>query len=275
MMKIFFIGLTLNIFAGLFNIPLGPERYIKRLYRSAYSLINIDFDDITRKIADTVIYIAVSLYIFFIVWILSEIYNVIPGRFTRIAVLSFLVCLLIRPGDNIYPLILLKCGRKKRVVKILDRRFAKLGDDASDTDIFNAMLASRGYNIRLFACPVFFFMCFGIIPAFLCKTAEILSRTKNNCAAKAVYGILSFIPAVMFRFFMRLSGLILKGHIPKGNSVYKLVESHTGIKIGKDNAGYKDVLKSEILICMSDILFCAAAYGVSAVISLAAEYLWA
>ncbi len=264
-MEIFFLGLLMNITAGIFNIPLGPERCIKRFYNSAYSVLNIDLDNVTRKIADIFVYIASSIFVFLIVWTMSEIYNIIPLRFTREIICSLLLCISLRlgQGDNFRLIFLSKCGKKDKVIKILKTRCLLTGkEEITDSDICSAMLYSRTYTIRLIVCPIFIYMCFGIIPLFMYKTAEILARIKRNWAAKAVYALVSFLPAILFRILMRLSGLIIKGRIPSGYSVYKLICSHIGIK-ENDSVTMRDVIRSECLVYMSIVFFFVVSYAFS------------
>lgn len=265
-MNIFFIGLFLNITAGLFNIPLGPERYIKRLYRSLYSIINIDLDDITKKIADTMIYIAVIIYVFVIVWTISEIYNIIPIPFIREAVCSALFCISLRfaQNDNLIAVYMLRHGKKDKVIKRMQKRGFST-EKTDNSNILSDMLLSRSNTVRSIVCPIFFYMCFGLIAAFLYKTTEILSRKNNeNWTAKIIYNILSFIPALLFRSIMRISGSVMKGHILSGDSVYKILCSYLGINSENNTVlSDNDIIKSELLIYLSIVLFCFLSYALS------------
>lgn len=268
-MKTFFIGVLLNIAAGLFNIPLGPERYIKRLYRSMYSVINIDFDSMTKKIADTMICIAAVIIVFIIVWTMTEIYNIIPVPFVRELVLSALFCISLRlsQNDNLAAVYLLEHGKKDRVIKLLQKR-----GFSSGKDIRSDMLLSRSDTVRLIICPIFFYMCFGVITVFVYKTIEILSRTKENWAAKIVHNIMEFVPAFLFLFIMRILGSVIKIRIISGRSVYEILCSFigkdSGINSAKNNILSNDIIKSELLIYLSAALFCFLSYTLSLLIGI-------
>ena len=271
-MNIFFTGLILNIIAGILHIPIGPERYIKRLYRTAYAVIDGDFDSFARKIADTIILTAVIIFVFMIVWILSEIYTVIPFPFFREIISGILFCLTLRIGqqDNLHLIYLLRHKKRGYVVGFLRGNGMKK-EKPIDADIASALISRRDYTVRLTACPVFY-MCFGIIPAFIYKTVEIISRTQKNSAALVLYKILSFIPAVIFRAAVRISGFILKRRIISGNSVHALIESYTGMNTEKDFLNFSDVLNTEGLIYLASALFTAFMLTVSVLVRMFLYY---